>query len=323
MFAKIIGWGLAALFGLSGLALMVTAPVAGLCFLLIAALFAPPATEALKEKINITVSGKAKLLVTLALLFGATLAINEQTDKDLAKYRAEQALEEKAKQEKVKAEKLAKFTNEKNSILESIKELLEKGEHSKALSISREYNFTNDAELTALTDQVKIAQLEVTKIRETEEMLTKLKTIPASDIRENHRLYKKLASYHPDNTSYKSKLEKYHSLVTNDDEKKRLQKEKEQKERLAYVTSYGEQPEQSKWDGSYRAVEKYLKAAANDPSSIDIDGCTQVYKNKTGWLVGCDYRGKNAFGALVKNSNWFTIAHGQVINVESSDTYKR
>lgn len=87
---------------------------------------------------------------------------------------------------------------------------------------------------------------------------------------------------------------------------------------------FGKKPEQSGWDGSYREVKRYLEAAANDPDSIKIETCTNVsYDEKTGWLVGCDYRGKNAFGGVVRNSNWFVIKNGGVFKMLPANAYKQ
>ena len=98
---------------------------------------------------------------------------------------------------------------------------------------------------------------------------------------------------------------------------------KQEKLNQKLEAKFGPRPSQSAWDGSYREVKKHLKKAANDPDSIKIESCTGVsYNEKVGWLVGCDYRGKNAFGGLVKNSNWFVIKGGMVVKVLPANSYK-
>jgi transposase len=79
---------------------------------------------------------------------------------------------------------------------------------------------------------------------------------------------------------------------------------------------------QSRWDGSYPPVKECLQRLANDPDSIKIDGCTKVYHTKNGWLVGCDYRGRNAFGGMIRQSNWFPIVHGRVTKMHEASAYK-
>ena len=88
-----------------------------------------------------------------------------------------------------------------------------------------------------------------------------------------------------------------------------------------YQEKYGKPPVQSTWDGSYSAINKYLRNTMNDPDSLKMAGCTDVYQTDKGWLVGCDYRGKNAFGVLIKTFNWFRIQNGEVIEILSEDAY--
>jgi hypothetical protein len=83
----------------------------------------------------------------------------------------------------------------------------------------------------------------------------------------------------------------------------------------------GPHPTPSAWDGTYFPVKQYLKKVANDPDSIEIDECTKVYHTDAGWLVGCNYRGRNGFGGMVRQANWFTIVHGTVIAMHEPSAY--
>lgn len=85
---------------------------------------------------------------------------------------------------------------------------------------------------------------------------------------------------------------------------------------------FGAQPRPSAWDGTYREVKDYLRRVANDPESIEIDVCTGVYHTNEGWLVGCDYRGRNAFGGMIRQSNWFVIRNGTVVAMKDADAYR-
>lgn len=100
------------------------------------------------------------------------------------------------------------------------------------------------------------------------------------------------------------------------------QASKEKNEHLqAFVPALGPIPTQSGWDGSYAAVDRYLKTIANDPSSIKIEGCTNVQYEPVGWAVRCNYRGKNAFGGVVVESNWFIIRNNQVLMMQPPEAY--
>lgn len=83
---------------------------------------------------------------------------------------------------------------------------------------------------------------------------------------------------------------------------------------------YGKKPDQWR-DGSYTAVENYLERIARNPESITIEGCTGVYTTVDGWLVGCDYRGENGFGGIVRQSNWFTIRSNVVREMHDAEEY--
>lgn len=136
------------------------------------------------------------------------------------------------------------------------------------------------------------------------EILRQLKKIPTKQYTTNRNLYDELVRLNPDNKKYKEKLAFY---------------TKKHNEKKAY---FGKKPKRSDWDGSYSEVETYLKQTAHDPSSIKFENCSKVYMGENGYLVACVYRGKNAFGALVKNAHWFTIVQSRVIKVEDINTYK-
>jgi hypothetical protein len=81
------------------------------------------------------------------------------------------------------------------------------------------------------------------------------------------------------------------------EEKKRKDEEEKQK---AYAAVCGEKPAISPWDGEVIGLESTLKETANDPDSIDVEKCTDpVLTEKACWLVSCNVRGKNGFGALI------------------------
>lgn len=74
----------------------------------------------------------------------------------------------------------------------------------------------------------------------------------------------------------------------------------------------------SPWDGSHRNLVKYVKENMNDPESFDHDKTTyQVYRGDT-LLIHMTYRGKNAFGGVVRNGVVAkALIDGQLLEVES------
>ena len=98
---------------------------------------------------------------------------------------------------------------------------------------------------------------------------------------------------------------------------------KAQERQAKLEAKFGKKPTQNGFDSSYRVVKSYLESVAKDPDSIKIETCTPVsIDEKNGWLVGCDYRGKNSFGGMTRNSNWFLIKKEKVQKMLPATAYK-
>lgn len=184
-------------------------------------------------------------------------------------------------------------------IVAGVKEYIAKKEYAGAAKVAEPY-VSLDAELAELYAQAR-EQVLLGRVHGTEFM----------DTRTAGAVYTELKRLRPGNKKYAEKADLYSKIFA-----------KEEKERTDFLNMAGEKPQPSAWDGSFRAVKDYLALAANDPSSISIEGCKGPYKSKNGWLVACAYRGKNAFGALVKNANWFVIRHGNVVKMEPITKYE-
>jgi hypothetical protein len=184
------------------------------------------------------------------------------------------------------------------------------------------YLISDDEELAELYRQAKEAKEKAEREAKAEKILSKLEIIPESRYAPNRYLYQQLVANNPDNKNYKDKLNYYSAKLEEQREKARIERERQEKERAARFAAHGEPPIQSVWDGSYHEVERYLKRIANDPDSIEIDGCTSVYHTEKGWLVGCDHRGRNAFGGMIQQSNGFTIVHGTVVGMHDASAFK-
>jgi hypothetical protein len=87
------------------------------------------------------------------------------------------------------------------------------------------------------------------------------------------------------------------------------------------VSKFGESPERSPYDNSVYCVKRYLKSVAKDPDALRCDEWSDVYYSKNGWVVKCVFRGKNSFGAYVRDEKWFVIQHGEVVDVKDIDVY--
>ena len=253
---------------------------------------------------------------------------------NIEKRRAEAEAQEEARR---KAEEVAKereqtiqyFHDNKAAILAEVKDLLAGGELEEAVSLAAKYLPSEDTELVGLHEKAKSEVKTADRLRQIEHILAEVKQVPAANVVKNRDLYLKLTQLDPDEPLYAEKLQFYSLKVDQLVEEARRERERDQKRRAqeqreveARIARFGEAPVQSSWDGSYPAVKRYLKRIANDPDSIKIAACTKVYHTKKGWLVGCDYRGRNAFGGMVKQSNWFTIVHGNVVEMHDAAAYK-
>jgi len=194
-------------------------------------------------------------------------------------------------------QKLLSFQNEKNF-----------SQATKELQLFRKYQEHEYKDVPDIEKRIRIATLE-----------NEVKAIPASKAAENLRIYKNLLSLDPENSRYKNKVALYQAKV-DDQERKVQEAEMVRQKRIA---RFGEPPVNSAWDGSVRCVKEYLKEIARDPDTVKFEKWGKVsYNEQDGWLVWCQFRGKNAFGGYVRDINWFVIRHGRVVAMKDFNTYQ-
>lgn len=240
----------------------------------------------------------------------------------------------KIHEEKIKKEQLAVdtkyFKQSKETIIKDLNLSMQNKDYNRVIYKTAKYlSFKGkdddiikmNAEATALMEADKLAKIKLANEKHEKEILKQLKKIPTSNFKKNQELYKILLSYKPNNKKYQEKVRFYTEKVEKEKAKEIERQKKEEKERQDRIARFGKPPVASAWDGTYHVVERYLKRVANDPDSIEVDSCTRVHYTKHGWLVGCDYRGRNAFGGMIRKSNWFTIRHDTVISVDEASAY--
>lgn len=192
------------------------------------------------------------------------------------------------------------FNTNKTTIIDDIKKKIAANQYKNALIQLNAYKHTKNADLLKLYPTVKEHTI-----------LATLKTLPASQKSENLKLYKDLLTIKPESKKYKTKIAYYQGKIDAD-----------KAEAVTRTRKFGNKPE-GNFSGGYFVIDKHLKNLAHDPDSINANDCSDVYYNNSGWLVNCTYRGKNTFGALTKNTRWFTINHGKVIKTEVSSAHQR
>lgn len=200
-------------------------------------------------------------------------------------------------------ELVAKFNGNRSNIIKEIKELAAKKDDLSVVAIVSKYE-TAGVKDVELEEASKNSKLVVLKLA-----LSKLRK---DELRERKRLYQELVDLFPKDATFKKELVSIQNKI-----------EANSKEYSQILEKFGERPQASSWDGSYRVVERYLERVAKNPDSIKMDGCTEAkYDKKVGWLVGCNYFGTNSFNAVIRQSNWFIIRHQEVVGMLPAETYK-
>lgn len=194
----------------------------------------------------------------------------------------------------------SRLANRRGEVFGYARRLSEEDSLATAQRFLDQFAFIGDSGVKALRDSIQEQVL-----------LERVQKLPASNAQANASVYAQLAELRPGVARYKERARHYSEIV------------KRQKAAAAAQKAFlGPKPVASAWDGSYPEVTDYLKAVANDPSSIKIESCTPVYEvKKEGWLVGCTYRGKNAFGGMIRTANWFIIRQGRVVKMADADAY--
>ncbi|MDH3976456.1 MAG: hypothetical protein OEV42_19500 [Deltaproteobacteria bacterium] len=287
----VLNWAFGVLFFLLGVVILFDDPLSSIPLFVIAALLLPFVRQFVFKKTNLAFPAKVRAFSIFALfiIFGV-LAGNSQEKKEqlLAQ---QQAKKQAAANEAIKKKKIDHFTTNKSSIMAEIQSDHDKSNYQQATAKAAKYLISKDPELINIHIQSKNMLAAKRKKEQTEQILKNLRSIPATDLEKNKNLYQQLASLHPDNKSYKVKYDAY---------LKKIQAQKE-KQRIAAERKDQIENQFSAWDGSHRSLEKAIKSSMNDPSSYEHVK-TVYWDKKSHLVVLTTFRGKNAFGALVKNS---------------------
>ncbi|EMF9968763.1 TPA: hypothetical protein ACXI9S_003594 [Pseudomonas aeruginosa] len=317
-----LNWIFGLLFLLTGLVSVFSSPLAGIAMLAIAMLLLPPVRNFAYLKTGKALPIKARAAVIFVLFIAFGIFVGQDESRKAQEVAAKEAQAQAEKAAAMRQQNIDYFNQNSVQILGEVKEAIAKGDYTKATALSSKYLASQNSELLDLSAQAKAAQSAAERKEKTQTILSQLKDVPASALQKNRDLYQQLVSLNPDVPAYAEKLKFFSDKVKQQEEKERLAQEKIQKENEARLAKFGKPPVASGWDGSYLAVNRYLERVANDPDSIKMDGCTKVYTTDKGWLVGCDYRGRNAFGGMIRQSNWFTIAHDTVIQMHDASAFK-
>ncbi|MEI7638499.1 MAG: zinc-ribbon domain-containing protein [Syntrophus sp. (in: bacteria)] len=245
------------------------------------------------------------------LIMGFTMLIDScdkrQTEKDTAKQKQDLVIKE--------AQRKDAFLKDIENKYQNLKILVQDNKMEDANSVLVLFRRNNQLGYKDVKDLDKVVSIALLK----KSVLEK----KPGNYDKNLLTYKNLSDLEPDNKLYKNEYDFYKNKVDErkkiEAEKKRLAEEKEKK-RLAL---FGPPPENSPWDGSVSCVKDYLRSVAKDPDSLVFEKWGKVAHNdKDGWLVWCDFRGKNSLGGFTRDVKWFVIRHNNVVAVKNFNAYQ-
>lgn len=300
-----LNWLFGTVFLLGGLVSLLGSPLAGISLIIGSGLLLPPVREFIHTKTKRSLNTKTRAFCLLIAFFGfvafANLAQNEK-EQAIAEQKAIENAKKAAEQRQATIDT---FNADRESIMSPIREAFKNGEYQSVISLSSKYQITNDEELKNLSNKAHQEIARIEKEKTTERLLTELKKIPASELEKNQNMYQQLVKLHPDNQSYKDKVA-YYSGKIEEEKQKLLAAEKRKKDIEMQFSS---------WDGSHTNLERVIKESMNDPDSYDH--VKTVYWDQGSYLiVQTTFRGKNAFGGVVKNTVKAKVSlTGQVLEI--------
>jgi hypothetical protein len=192
---------------------------------------------------------------------------------------------------------------ERIEMVESMRDALERQEYSTALAVYQRNNKAQqDPELTSLhqkaTEEHEI-QEEAKRVEAIAKLEEHLRNTTGEDRKENLFL---LAMLDPENEEFKEEI----SAAKEEVQQQRLRQIKEDRERQEEARLAAKRKERiesqfSAWNGAHVQFERIIKKAMNDPSSYKHVE-TRYFDQGDSIRVVTSFRGKNAFGGVVKNT---------------------
>lgn len=192
-----LNWIFGGIFLLMGLVLLASSPLAGLCLMGIALLLLPSVRNLVYSKTNKAIPIKVRVVTMIALLIACSVF----------------AMEDSKKQD------IVHFKANREQIISSVKAALAAKEYQSVILQSSKYLLTRDKELEQLNVQAKRDLAAIQKGQKTEELLSKLKSVPTKEYEKNMNLYQQLVNLNPGNETYQKKVSFYEEKIEEVEEK--------------------------------------------------------------------------------------------------------
>ncbi|MBH0090419.1 hypothetical protein [Pseudoalteromonas sp. NSLLW218] len=241
-----------------GLVALTINPLSGVFSLICGLFLLPPVRYITHRATKIKVSTKHRVIICLTAFFLSGVADVYQGRQEVDEYMA--SFKQRQKEEDKK--NITFFNNNRESVIQDIKNKVSDRDLKAALLSTEKYLVTGDSEIKQLYDEID-------------------------------EVYEPAKEY----IGYLSESEKAEAIA-----------------------SLGEPPSNYPFIG-YPVITNYLEGILNDPNSLEMEKCGDVYKGQYGWLVSCSFRAKNGFGALVKSEKWFVIRKDLVMFTHEYDYF--
>ena len=300
-----LNWVFGVLFLLTGVLFLVESPLAGLSLVAAAALLLAPVRNFVFSKTNKEFPVKARAISIFILFMAFGFFVVQAQDRKEQELAAQQAQEKAEKAAQLRQENIDYFNANREQIMSTVKKALSEKDYQSVISHSSNYLVADDKELEKINSHAKDELASIEQAKKTEKLLAELKSVPAQEYEKNRSLYQQLLRMHPDNELYKKKVIFYAGKV----------EEEKQKQIAVDARKKKIEAQFSAWDGSHRNLERVIKESMNDPDSYDH--AETVYSDRGDHLiVRTTFRGKNAFGGVVKNSVKAKVSiDGQVLQI--------
>jgi len=304
-----LNWVFGVLFLLVGVLSLVESPLAGLSLIAAAALLLPPVRNFVYSKTNKEFSVKERVISIFILFMAFGFFVGQAQERKEQELAAQQAQEKAEKAAQLRQDNIDYFNANREQIISRVKSAITEKDYQAAISQSNKYLVSGDKELEQLNTQAKNELSAIQKAKKTEKLLAELKSVPTEEYEKNRGLYQQLLKMHPDSELYKNKVAFYAGKI----------KEEKQKQIAAEERKKKIESQFSAWDGSHRNLERVIKESMNDPDSYEH--VKTVYWDRGDHLiVKTTFRGKNAFGGVVKNSVTAKVSlDGQVLQILSQN----
>ena len=282
-----LSWVFGLLFLLTGLVWLVDSIIVGFLLIGAAGFLLPPVRAFVHAKTGREMSTKARSVVVFVLLAASGLLGVEALKIKEEALTAEKARQNAEMAAKAKEERLEYFNRNKGEIMSSLRSSLVDGEYQAVLEESSKYLFSGDEVLEEINAEAKRELAARQQVEKTENVLSELNSVEKGEFKRKKDLYQELLTLHPDSSHYKERFEFYSEKVA---------------EQIA-VAERRERIESqfSPWDGAHRNLERSIKEGMHDPDSYDHVE-TRFWDRGDHLIVLTTFRGKNAFGGVVRNS---------------------